>query len=60
MAVITFRFKKSGGGFTARAVGYSIFTEADTLAALRVKIRDAVKCHFDRARKFRLLSPARV
>jgi len=34
------------GGFTARALGESIFTEADTVAELRENIRDAVKCHF--------------
>ncbi len=35
------------GGFTARALGASIFTEADDIAALHVKIRDSVRCHFD-------------
>jgi len=35
------------GGFTARALGESIFAEAETLAELRTNIRDAVKCHFD-------------
>ncbi|MEQ9411970.1 MAG: hypothetical protein RIK87_29925 [Fuerstiella sp.] len=35
------------GGFTARAVGHSIFTEADTLEELRQNVRDAVECHFD-------------
>ena len=35
------------GGFTARALGESIFTEADTLDALRQRVRDAVNCHFD-------------
>ncbi|MFB3789123.1 MAG: 2-oxoisovalerate dehydrogenase [bacterium] len=35
------------GGYTARALGESIFTEADTLDALSGQIRDAVKCHFD-------------
>lgn len=35
------------GGFTARALGESIFTEADTLEELHKEIRDAVKCHFD-------------
>ena len=35
------------GGYTARALGHSIFTEADSLDALRNQIRDAVKCHFD-------------
>ena len=35
------------GGYTARALGASIFTEADTLGDLHVKTRDAVRCHFD-------------
>lgn len=35
------------GGFTARSVGPSIFTEADTIEELRRMIRDAVRCHFD-------------
>jgi hypothetical protein len=35
------------GGFTARALGESIFTQADTLDALRQEVRDAVNCHFD-------------
>ena len=35
------------GGYFARALGYSIFTEADDLDALREAVRDAVRCHFD-------------
>lgn len=35
------------GGWTARATGVSIHTQADTLDALRTQIRDAVHCHFD-------------
>ena len=35
------------GGFTARALGESIFTEADDFAALEENVRDAVRCHFD-------------
>lgn len=35
------------GGYTARALGESIFTEGDNLADLLVQIRDAVRCHFD-------------
>lgn len=35
------------GGYTARALGESIFTEADTLPELRDGIREAVACHFD-------------
>lgn len=38
------------GGFTARAVGESIFTEADTLPQLHDRAREAVRCHFDEAR----------
>ncbi len=37
------------GGFTACAVGASIFTEADSLEELRKNIRDAVKCHYENA-----------
>ena len=34
-------------GYTARALGASIFTEADDLDSLREQVRDAVRCHFD-------------
>ncbi|MBM3407067.1 MAG: 2-oxoisovalerate dehydrogenase [Betaproteobacteria bacterium] len=35
------------GGFSARALGCSIFTQADSMDALRDEVRDAVRCHFD-------------
>ena len=35
------------GGFTAKALGESIFTEGDTLEELKKNIKDALKCHFD-------------
>ena len=35
------------GGYIARALGQSIFTEADTLAELPGKVREAVRCHFE-------------
>ena len=35
------------GGYTARALGYSVFTEADSLDKLRGDVLDAVRCHFD-------------
>ena len=35
------------GGYTARALGESIFTEADDLESLYDNVRDAVRCHFD-------------
>lgn len=37
----------SEGGYTARALGHSIFTEAESLDELRDNVRDAVRCHFD-------------
>ena len=35
------------GGYTARALGASIFTEAEDLQELRGQVRDAVRCHFE-------------
>ncbi len=35
------------GGFTARALGESIFAEADSKGLLHEQVRDAVRCHFD-------------
>ncbi|MGH9900382.1 MAG: 2-oxoisovalerate dehydrogenase [Pyrinomonadaceae bacterium] len=35
------------GGYTARALGVPIFTEADDLNGLREQVRDAVRCHFN-------------
>ena len=34
------------GGYTAEAVGYSIYTEGDTLDETIVNIQEAVECHF--------------
>ena len=38
-------------GYTAQALGYSIFTEGDTLEELKENIKDALKCHFDKKDK---------
>lgn len=35
------------GGFLARALGESIFTQAESVADLHEKVREAVRCHFD-------------
>ena len=35
------------GGVIARALGHSIFAEADSYDELRDQVRDAVHCHFD-------------
>jgi len=34
------------GGYTAKALGVSIVTEADDLETLRAQVLDAVRCHF--------------
>ena len=34
------------GGYTARALGESIFTQADDMETLRENIRNAVQCHY--------------
>ena len=34
------------GGYVASALGYDIFTEAESLDELRKNIRSAVQCHF--------------
>jgi len=43
------------GGYTAKAVGESIFTDADTLEELHENIRDAICCHFEEAVRPRLV-----
>jgi penicillin V acylase-like amidase (Ntn superfamily) len=35
------------GGLEARALGHSIFTEADTIEELKQNIREAIHCHFE-------------
>ncbi len=35
----------AGGGYTAAAVGESVFTEASDLPGLREAVREAVRCH---------------
>ncbi len=37
------------GGYEAKADGYSIYTEGETLEELREAIEDAVRCHFEEA-----------
>jgi hypothetical protein len=43
------------GGYEARALGHSIFTEADTLEELKAMLQDAVRCHFDEASRPRVI-----
>jgi hypothetical protein len=35
------------GGYEARALGFPIFTQADTLDELKPMVQDAVRCHFE-------------
>ena len=35
------------GGYDARALGHSIFTQGEDWAELKAMARDAVLCHFD-------------
>ncbi|WP_406677154.1 2-oxoisovalerate dehydrogenase [Moorella sp. ACPs] len=35
------------GGYEARALGYSIFTEGKSVEELKDSVRDAVRCHFE-------------
>ena len=39
------------GGYGARALGFSIFTQADSIDELKTMIRDAVSSHFDASDK---------
>lgn len=39
------------GGFTARSLGHSIYTDANTIAELHANVREAVACHFEAADK---------
>ncbi|HEV8083460.1 MAG TPA: hypothetical protein VGP55_09680 [Chitinophagaceae bacterium] len=43
------------GGYTAKAIGESIFTEADTMEEIRNNIKEAVECHFDEGKKPKLI-----
>jgi predicted RNase H-like HicB family nuclease len=39
------------GGYCARAVGQSIFTQGDTREELEEMVRDAVRCYFEPERE---------
>lgn len=43
------------GGYVARALGHSIFTEGDTLDDIKEEIKDAVRCHFDEGQRPRIV-----
>jgi len=35
------------GGFEAKALGYSIFTQAETFEELKEAVKDSIRCHFE-------------
>ena len=35
------------GGYTAKGLGVSIFTEGETIEDLQKNIKEAIQCHFD-------------
>ena len=48
MTEIIFIVEESAeGGFEARALGHSIFTEGETTSKLKENIKEAVRCHFE-------------
>jgi hypothetical protein len=47
--------ESSEGGYEAHALGFSIFTEADSLPELKQMVKDAVACHFEEANRPRLI-----
>lgn len=43
------------GGYEARALGYSIFTEADNYGELKKMVQEAVLCHFEDEKRPRVI-----
>ncbi len=43
------------GGFSARALGHSIFTVADSERELQAMVKDAVACHFEEGEAPRII-----
>ena len=43
------------GGYTARALEASVFTEADDMESLHEQVRDAVRCHFEEDKRPKII-----
>lgn len=57
MSEITFIVEESHeGGYTARALNHSIFTQGDTETELKEMIKDAVACHFEEDVEYSIMS----
>ena len=56
MNEISFLVKEAiEGGYNARVMDESIFTQGETLDELKINIREAVRCHFDNGNIFRTI-----
>lgn len=52
MEEVFFLVEKSiEGGYTAKGLGVSIFTQAESLEEIREMAKDAVECYFDDNKK---------
>jgi predicted RNase H-like HicB family nuclease len=50
MTEIIFLVEESAeGGYEAKALNHPIFTDAETLDGLKDNIREAIRCHFEKA-----------
>jgi predicted RNase H-like HicB family nuclease len=54
---LVFAVGESEGGYMARALGCSVFTQAETIENLRVMIREAIYCHFEEDIPFKMVYP---
>ena len=43
------------GGLSARSLGESIFTQAESVEELHERVRDAVRCHFEEGKSPRMI-----
>ncbi|MBI2873152.1 MAG: 2-oxoisovalerate dehydrogenase [Chloroflexi bacterium] len=43
------------GGYEARALGYSIYTQAESFEELKGMVQEAVRCHFDEEARPRVI-----
>lgn len=48
------------GGYTAEAVGYSIYTQGETLDEIVSNIKEAVECYFGEDKKFDPSTPIMI
>jgi predicted RNase H-like HicB family nuclease len=39
------------GGYEAKALGHSIYTQAEDLESLKKAVKDVIKCHFEEEKR---------